>query len=71
MCVFGVVFFFACVCVCVVFFCCWFLLQQKMGSDESRFNVSLTVRDKVTKTNSTNCNQFLKKKRKEKKPKRI
>ena len=26
----------------------------KMGSDESRFNVSLTVRDKVTKTVSIN-----------------
>ena len=28
----------------------------KMGSDESRFNVSLTVRDKVTKTVSTDHN---------------
>jgi len=28
----------------------------KMGSDESHFNVSLIVRDKVTKTVSTNHN---------------
>ena len=30
----------------------------KMGSDESHFNVSLIVRDKVTKTVSTNHNLF-------------
>ena len=34
----------------------------KMGSDESHFNVSLIVRDKVTKTVSTNHNPFLKRK---------
>ena len=28
----------------------------KMGSDESHFNVSLTVRNKVTKTESTDHN---------------
>ena len=30
--------------------------QNKMGSDKSHFNISLTVRDKVTKTVSTNVN---------------
>ena len=30
--------------------------QNKMGSDKSHFNISLTVRDKVTKTVSTNAN---------------
>ena len=30
----------------------------KMGSDESHFNVSLIMRDKVTRTVSTNHNPF-------------
>ena len=42
--------------------------QNKMGSDKSHFNISLTVRDKVTKTVSTNANVWRERRAEAKRP---